>query len=73
MNRAELGILGIFRAYRVEAHQMLFLHTGFNKPETTEFSRAMQSMIRRGLVVQERRRGAYSLTNRGYRALVGTE
>ncbi|MEX2139560.1 MAG: hypothetical protein WD894_09885 [Pirellulales bacterium] len=72
MNEAELGILRVFRKYSVEAHQMLFVHTGFAKPETAEFNHAMQSMIRRGLIVAERHRGAYSLTSRGYRASLRT-
>jgi DNA-binding IclR family transcriptional regulator len=68
MNDAELAILRLFRTYAVEAHQMLFVQAGFAKPETAEFNHAMQSMIRRGFVVAERHRGAYSLTMRGYRA-----
>jgi hypothetical protein len=67
MNEAELNILRMFRVYEVEADQMLFFQSGFGAPETEEFSRTIQSMIGRGFVVRERRRGAYSLTSRGYR------
>jgi hypothetical protein len=72
MNKAEKDILRLFRSYDVEADQMLFFHSGFAGSEPVQFSRAMQSMIQRGFVVQERRRGAYSLTTRGYRASLET-
>jgi hypothetical protein len=52
---------------------MLCFPTGFAKVEAAAFQRAMQSMIRRGLVVPERHRGAYSLTERGYRASLRVE
>ena len=72
LNEAERGILQLFRNYGVTANQMLFVRAGFAQPETAEFTRGMQSMIRRGFVVAERRRGAYSLTPRGYRASLKT-
>ena len=72
MNEAELGILRVFRKYSVGAHQMLFVQTGFARPETSEFKEALESMIRRRLIVAERHRGAYSLTRRGYRASLQT-
>lgn len=58
----------MFRAYAIESNQMLCFPAGFAKVEAAAFQRAIQSMIGRGLVVQERHRGAYSLTERGYRA-----
>jgi hypothetical protein len=63
---AELDILRIFRAYAVKEHEMLFFPTNFTKPQSREFTGAMQSMIERGWVIKERRQGAYSLTALGY-------
>ncbi len=60
--------MALFRTYAVEPHQMLCFPTGFAKCGPAAFNSAMQSMIRRGLVIEERHRGAYSLTQRGYRA-----
>ena len=59
---------GLFRTYVVEPNQMLCFPSGLAKCEAAAFDSAMQSMIRRGLIIQERPRGAYSLTKRGYRA-----
>jgi hypothetical protein len=70
MNDSELAILRMFRTYRTDAHQMLFFRDGFGKSEDAQFLRAMESMVRHGFVTEERHRGAYSLTSRGYRELL---
>lgn len=67
MNKAETDILRFFRSYGVRANEMLFFNRGQSKTRTPQFSRAMHSMMQRGLIVQERHRDAYSLTDVGYR------
>lgn len=68
MSAAEANILRFFRSYGVKSNEMLFFNCGMAKSHPPEFKRAMQSMLDRGYVVQERHRNAYSLTARGYRA-----
>ena len=68
MTQSETDILRMFRTYGVRPHEMLFLNAGLAKSHPQQFTRAMQSMVERGLVVKERRRDAYSLTTTGYRA-----
>jgi hypothetical protein len=68
MNQAEADILRFFRTYGVKSNEMLFFNCGMAKSHPPQFKRAMQSMMQRGLVVQERHRNAYSLTASGYRA-----
>jgi hypothetical protein len=68
MTDSEAEIMRYFRRFDVGVGQMLFFDTGPAHADPARFHHAMGSLIRRGLVVQERRRGAYSLTQRGYRA-----
>jgi len=68
MSEAEADILRVFRSYGVKSNEMLFFNCGLAKSHPPRFKRAMQSMMDRGLVVQERHRNAYSLTASGYRA-----
>ncbi len=66
MTRSETSILRYFRQYRIGANEMLFFNSGIVKSHPPEFRRAMASLIDNGLVVEERRRNAYSLTEEGY-------
>jgi DNA-binding IclR family transcriptional regulator len=68
MTDSEVEIMRHFRNYLVGEGEMLFFESGAAKSQPSEFHRAMASLVRSGLVVAERRRGAYSLTPRGYRA-----
>ena len=67
-NESEAEILRLFRSYRVRASEMLFFNQGVTKARPAHLSRALQSLVDRGLVVKERHPDAYSLTDRGYRA-----
>lgn len=68
MTDTELEILRYFRRYHIGVGEMLFFDTGPAKSHPAKFHRAMESLVRVGLVMEERPRGAYSLTARGYRA-----
>jgi DNA-binding HxlR family transcriptional regulator len=67
-NASEAEILRLFRSYRVRASEMLFFNQGVSKARPAHLSRALQSLVDRGMVVKERHPDAYSLTDRGYRA-----
>lgn len=68
MTVSEIEIMRFFRRYETTVGQMLFFDTGPARNDPHQFASAMGSLIRRGLVVQERPHGAYSLTDLGYRA-----
>lgn len=68
MTEPETEILCYFRRYSVGVGKMLFFNTGPAKARPAQFQRAMASLMREGLVIEERRRDAYSLTPRGYQA-----
>lgn len=67
MTQAEQTIMQYFRRYRIDTGEMLFFNTA---PTSTSahFRGAMDSLIRRGLVVKERPKHAYSLTEQGFAA-----
>ena len=67
MTDSELEILRYFKRFSITAGQMLFFHAQ-TRTDPARFQKAMQSLVRRGLVLQERRHDAYSLTELGYRA-----
>src|SRR5687768_17826034 len=66
MTRSETEIMRHFRRFEVGVGQMLFFDTGPARAEPASFHSAMTALIRQGLVVEERPRGAYSLTESGY-------
>jgi hypothetical protein len=68
MTESEAQIMRYFRRFDVGVGQMLFFDTGPARTDAAGFHEAMGSLIRRGLVVQERPQCAYSLTQRGLRA-----
>jgi DNA-binding PadR family transcriptional regulator len=68
MSKPEALIMRHFRNYRAGVGEMLFFESGLAKTHPPEFYDAMSSLVRNGLVVEEQRRGAYSLTARGYKA-----
>jgi hypothetical protein len=68
MSKTETEIMRHFRVYRAGVGEMLFFESGLAKSHPPEFFHAMTSLIKMGLVVEERRQGAYSLTPSGYRA-----
>lgn len=68
MSDVEVEIMRYFRRYDVGVGKVLFFATGPAKAYPAQFGHAMASLVRRGMVVKERHRGAYSLTVRGYRA-----
>jgi hypothetical protein len=67
MSDVEIEIMQYFRRFDVGVGQVLFFDTGPAKAHPTQFNHAMESLVRRGMVIKERHRGAYSLTARGYR------
>jgi hypothetical protein len=66
MTEAERQIMRHFRQYHVRANEMLFFNTNPANAASPKFQSAMESLIRNGLVVRERRRNAYSLTDAGF-------
>lgn len=68
MTDPEAEIMSQFRRYLVREGQMLFFPPGAAQSHTASFQRAIESLIRDGLLIQERHRHAYSLTRSGYRA-----
>jgi hypothetical protein len=68
MTEAERKIMRYFRQYRIGANEMLFFHNNVANPASPKFQSAMESLIRNGLVVRERRKNAYSLTENGFAA-----
>jgi hypothetical protein len=67
MTTSEHEIMRYFRRFDVGVGEMLFFDTGPARVDPSKFHNAMGSLIRQGLVVEERPKGAYSLTDRGYR------
>ena len=68
MTGSETEIMRFFCRYDVGVGQMLFFDTSPASNDAVAFGHAMDALIRRGLVVQERPQCAYSLTDLGYRA-----
>jgi hypothetical protein len=66
MSPAESAILGFFDSYRAGPGQMVFFQPGACKLPIERFKAGMESLIERQLVVRERPKHAYSLTDRGY-------
>jgi hypothetical protein len=70
MNPSEAKILRQFRSYGLRTNEMLFFNRSLAKPHLPEFVRAIQTLVDRGMIVQERHQDAYSLTTRGYQASI---
>jgi predicted transcriptional regulator len=68
MTDAEKQIMRYFRQYHIGANEMLFFNTNLANSASPKFNSAMESLIRSGLVVRERRKNAYSLTEHGFAA-----
>ena len=68
MNEAEKQIMRYFRQYHIGANEMLFFNTNSSNTPSPKFYLAMESLIKNGFVVRERRRNAYSLTDAGVAA-----
>jgi hypothetical protein len=66
MTPSEAAILTFFRRYEIGPAEMLFFNPGDCKLGIAPFYSAMESLVRRGLVVKERHKLAYSLTRNGY-------
>jgi hypothetical protein len=66
MTDQERQILRYFKKYRIGANEMLFFNTNVANSGSPKFNTAMDSLIRNGLVIRERRRNAYSLTDDGF-------
>jgi hypothetical protein len=66
MTDAERQIMRYFKKYRIGANEMLFFNANVANSGSSKFNSAMDSLIRSGLVVRERRRNAYSLTSDGF-------
>jgi hypothetical protein len=73
MSASEISILRQFRRFQIRPSQMMFFPTGQGKGSTREFTSAMNSLIKRGMVVPQRHKGAYSLTPSGYQASLSAE
>lgn len=65
MTDEERQIMRHFRQYHVGANEMLFFNTSLANSGSPKFQSAMEGLIRNGLVIRERRRNAYSLTDAG--------
>ncbi|MFO0911386.1 MAG: hypothetical protein U0795_00390 [Pirellulales bacterium] len=65
LSDAEVAVLAVFRSYLMTPSQMLCLDT--RKQMLHE--RGLRELVRRELLVTERFRGAYSLTEDGYSAM----
>lgn len=72
MNPAEVKILRQFRSYGLRTNEMLFFNRSLAKPHLPEFTRAIQTLVERGLIVKERRQDAYSLTTLGYQVSISS-
>jgi hypothetical protein len=66
MTTDERKILAFFRQYQAGPAQMLFFHQGNSALPVNRFQAAMHGLIAKRIVVKERPRNAYSLTNKGY-------
>jgi hypothetical protein len=66
VTKAEQDIMRHFRQYHVGVNEMLFFNTASAQSNSPRFQLAMASLIRSGLVIRERRRHAYSLTDSGF-------
>lgn len=61
----ELKVLGQFRDYLMTPRQMLC----FSGPNLDTNRAALESLAEKDLLARERPKGAYSLTNRGYKTM----
>jgi hypothetical protein len=68
MSASEINILRQFRRFQIRPSQMMFFPSTQGKGSSREFTSAMKSLIKRGMVVPQRHKGAYSLTPSGYQA-----
>lgn len=66
MTATEFAIMGFFRRYKIRPDEMLFFNPADCKMSPGPFNTAMESLMRRGLVIKERPKQAYSLTRNGY-------
>ena len=66
MNKNEIDIMRHFRQYHIGVNEMLCFNTKLAKSNASDFQLAISSLIRSGLVVEERRMHAYSLTPEGF-------
>lgn len=66
MTATEFAIMGFFRRYKILPEEMLFFNPADCKMSPGPFNTAMESLMRRGLVIKECRKQAYSLTRNGY-------
>ena len=66
MNKNEKDIMRHFRQYHIGVNEMLCFNTKLAKSNASEFHLAISSLIRSGLVIEERRLHAYSLTPEGF-------
>jgi DNA-binding IclR family transcriptional regulator len=73
MTPSECAILNYFRRYDIGPSEMLFFNPNDCKLPMAPFNSAMESLLRRGLVVQERHKLAYSLTTHGYELSLALE
>jgi hypothetical protein len=66
MTATETAIMFFFRRYQIRPAEMLFFNPADCKVSPGPFHTAMESLMRRGWVVKERPKHAYSLTRDGY-------
>jgi hypothetical protein len=66
MTQTERDILRHFRTYHIGVNEMLCFNTTMSTSNSTKFQSAINALVRDGLVVKERLRGAYSLTPEGF-------
>jgi hypothetical protein len=67
MNAAEWNILGLFRRYLIRPSEIMFVNAHDCRVAEDHFASAILGLVKKGLLVKERPRQAYSLTHAGYR------
>ena len=65
ISNSERSVLGVFRKFRVSAGEMLC----FYGPNHKKHRAALRQLIAKGMVIEERFSGGYSLTQSGFAAM----
>ena len=65
LSNSERSVLGVFRKFRVSAGEMLC----FYGPNHKKHRAALRALIAKGMVIEERFSGGYSLTQTGFAAM----
>ena len=66
LTTTELRVLNIFRQFRIVPGRMLCFHG----PQLKTYQNALRQMSEKGLLVPEKIKGGYSLTDAGFAAMM---